>query len=141
MERKTHGTLSIIAGIFCPIFIPFGQGIVTGTNGLYWCGVFGIAYFVGLVCPGILVFMAAVKQSACVIPKQPTKLQPAWVGAFCFGIGAYFVLVLIGSQAFFRSDFFASSAGQHSFVIVEAVFLAQLIPFGLGTILADEQLH
>jgi hypothetical protein len=132
MHRKTLGIWAIIAGLLFPVILLVGGGFVTATNASYWCGVFGIAYAIGLVFPGILVYLSAKKQREVQTQKAPVKMQFFWVTSFMT------IAVSLGSSAFFKSDFFASSVGKHAFTIIEAVFIAQMIPLGLGWYFSDE---
>lgn len=131
MDQKTHGVLALLAGLLLPVMLLVGGGFVTATHASYWCGVFGFAYAIGLVFPGIFVFLSARTQTNIQTRQETMNIQYPWIGSF-IAIAAF-----LGSSVFFKSDFFASSAGKHTFTIIEAVFMAQLIPLGLGWYFAN----
>lgn len=107
-----------------------GGGYVTATYASYWCGVFCIAYAVGLIFPGYLVYQSAKKQSEVAAREPSFNMQDSRYPSLLL-IAVFVGSVVLGS-AIFRSDFLATSAGSHIFTIFEAVAMAQLIPLGLA---------
>jgi hypothetical protein len=130
MTRRARAKLAIITGLLFPAMLLIGGGYVNATNATYWCSVFGIAYAVGLVCPGVLVYQSAMKMPEPATDKSPKRWH--------FAISGIAILVgILIQSAFFDSDFFSTAVGMHAFTILEAVFMAQLIPLGLGWYFSD----
>ena len=114
---------------FVPMFL-IGGGVIDSTNGSYWTGLFLVTYFLGLFFPGVLVFFSTVASAneETPTPKPVTRkdLIVKWIALSVMLSGA------IMTPEFFRSDLFASSAGQHMFIIGMAIALAQFLPLGMG---------
>ena len=134
MTNFKRGILCIISGIVGVLILLVGGGYVSATNGSYWCSVFGVAYAVGLVFPGFLVYRSGAnpkyKQCQQVSPR-PCRFFGSLI---CYIVSfSVFPLWLI----FFRSHFFASPIGMHGFTVVMGLALAQLPVLGLGILHAE----
>ena len=133
MTDCRRGVLCITIGVMGVLVLLVGGGYVSATNGSYWCGVFGIAYAVGLVFPGILVYRSATNptcQQCRQVGPRPRRFFVTLIGPIV-GIGLLPLWLI-----FFRSQFFASPIGMHGFTVTMALGLAQLPVLGLGILRA-----
>ena len=135
MTSFKRGVLCIAIGIVGVLILLVGGGYVSATNGSYWCSVFGIAYTVGFVFPGILVYRSAdnpkYKQCQQVGPRPPYRFFSCLIGYLVsFSVSLLWLI-------FFRSRFFASPVGMHGFTVVMGLALAQLPVLGLGILHAE----
>lgn len=129
---KRNGILMLGMGIVFPIFFLIGGGVVDSTNGMYWTAVFATSYVVGLVFPGTLVYFSA-KAGGCAAKSSTggcKRRRAPWltslVSTIAIGVGMILTQLLIGS------DVFTTSLGQHGFLIMMGLGLAQFVPLGLG---------
>lgn len=138
MTNCKRGILFIIIGIMGVLILLVGGGYVNATNGSYWCGVFGIAYAVGLVCPGLLVYRSATNPNC----QQCRQASPRPRRFFAILIGPIVAIGLFPLWLiFFRSRFFASPIGMHGFTVIMGLLLAQLPVLGLGILRAGSRPH
>lgn len=100
---------------------------MTATNASYWCSVFAIAYAIGLIFPGILIYRSY-RSAGKQVPIETQNVPKQFIGIvlLCLIAGSW------ASKAFLDSDFFASSVGNYVFTVFEAVVLAQFIPIGIA---------
>lgn len=125
--QKQRGILFLAFGfLFTAVFL-IGGGVLTSNNGSYWTFLFLMAFAVALVFPGRLVYRSAKSQPLSCIAATSGKIPwPLFLMVF-LAVGMIPLWLW-----FFRSDFFTTGAGQHLFIILMGMGLAQFLPLGLG---------
>ena len=127
MTHKTRGLVLLAAGIFFPLLFLYGGGFMSGEGRGRIAMLFGVVYVLSMLINGFL--LRRWRPPALSEVKRTSLIQH--VAGY-----ALFLMMMFLSRQFFESRAFATSLGQHAFVIFVAAGISMFIPLGIYSLRA-----